>query len=192
MSESTAERSSSAGTQGDTEVKSRMLPPLDHIDEAILRELEEDSRLTADAVAARVGASSHECVIRIAELEKAGHIGGYTLVRDYPDPALRPVSAVIKVAQDPGRTGADLMRSLEYFPEIVTAEVLEADRSLLLRVQVTEPARIEAIAGALRIQSAVMSVEVSKTTIVRSSLRSMASPRSMSNPGPSRPANGRV
>jgi DNA-binding Lrp family transcriptional regulator len=170
-----------------------MLAPLDHIDEAILRELEEDSRLTADAVAARVGASSYECAVRIVELEKAGHIGGYTLVRDYPDPALRPVSAVIKVAQDPGRTGADLMRSLEYFPEIVTAEVLQADRSLLLRVQVTEPARIEAIASALRIQSAVVSVEVSMTTIVRSNVRSMASPRSMSSPsGSQAPGNGGI
>ena len=191
MSESTPERSST-GTWGSTGVESRMLAPLDHVDEAILRELEEDSRLTADAIAARVGASSHECAIRIAELERAGHIGGYTLVRDYPDPALRPVTAVIRVAQDPGRTGADLMRSLDYIPEVVTAEVLQADRSLLLRVQVTEPARIEAIAGALRIQSAVVSVEVSRTTVVRSSLRSMASPRSMSNPGPSRPANGRI
>lgn len=168
MSEPTAERSSSAGTWGSTKVKGRMLAPLDHIDDAILRELEADSRLTADAVAVRVGASPEECANRVAELERTGHIGGYTLVRDYPNPALRPVSAVMRVVQDHSRTGADLMRSLDYIPEIVTAEIFQDDRSLLLRVQVKEPARIEAIASALRIQSAVVSVDVSRTTIVRS------------------------
>lgn len=172
--EPTAERSSSAGT-GNADVKSRVLAPLDHIHEAILRELEADSRLTADAIAVRIGASPKECTGRIAELERAGYIGGYTLVRDYPDPALRPVSAVIKVVQHRARTGADLMRSLDYIPEIVTAEVLDDDRSLLLRVQTTEPARIDAIASALRIQTAVVSVDVSRTTIVLAN-RPMARP----------------
>jgi len=158
------------------DVKSTVPAPLDHIDDAILRELEADSRLTADAVAVRIGASPEECASRIAELEKAGHIGGYTLVRGYPVPALRPTSAVIRVVQDHTRTGADLMRSLDYIPEIVTAEVLQDDRSLLLRVHVEESGRIEAIASGLRSQSAVVSVDVSRTTIVPFHPRHMSRP----------------
>lgn len=163
---------------GSTDPKSRMPAPLDHIDEAILRELGADSRLTAHDVAVRAGASPKECETRIADLEKAGHIGGYTLVREYPDPALRPVSAVIRVVQDPARTGADLLRTFDFIPEIVTAEILDNDRSLLLRVQATEPARIEAIASTLRLQSAVMAVDVARTTFVLSNPRPMPGPPS--------------
>ena len=138
----------------------------DRIDEAILRELEADSRLIPDDIALRIGVSPGECAGRIAELESAGHIRGYTLVRSYPDPALRPISAVIRVVQDRSRTGADLLRSLDFIPEIVTAEISDEDRSLLLRLQTTEPARIESIASALRIQTTVEAVDVTPTTLV--------------------------
>lgn len=151
------------------DIKNRLSGGPDFIDEAILHELERDSRLTADAVAVRIGVSPGECAARIAELESAGHIRGYTLMRGYPDPALRPISAVIRVVQDRSRTGADLLRSLDFIPEIVTAEIAEEDRSLLLRLQTTEPSRIESIASALRLQSAVESVDVSPTTLVLSS-----------------------
>jgi DNA-binding Lrp family transcriptional regulator len=150
-----------------------MMAPLDDIDSAILRELEDDSRLSADTLAVRIGTSSKECEVRIAELERAGHIGGYTLVREYPDPTLRPVSAVIRVVQDQTRTGADLLRFLECIPEIITAEIHNDDHSLLLRVETKEPARVEAIASALRIQLAVVSVEVYRTTKVMSNPRPM-------------------
>lgn len=150
------------------DVKNRMPGVPDCIDEAILRELEADSRLNADAIAVRIGVSPGECAARIAELERAGHISGYTLVRSYPDPTLRPISAVIRVVQDRSRTGADLLRSLDFIPEIVTAEISDEDRSLLLRLQTTEPARIESIASKLRTQSAVESVDVTPTTLVLS------------------------
>ena len=114
--------------------------------------------------------SPGECAARITELERACHITGYTLIRSYPDPALRPISAVITVVQDRSRTGADLLRSLDFIPEIVTVEMSNKDRSLLLRVQTTKPGRIESIASALRIQSAVESVDVTPTTLVLSHL----------------------
>lgn len=138
----------------------------DCIDEAILRELEADSRLTADDIGPRIGVSPGECAARIAELERACHIRGYTLVRSYPDPALRPISAVIRVVQNRSRTGADLLRSLDFIPEIVTAEICDEDQSLLLRLQTTERARIESIASALRIQTTVEAVDVAPTTLV--------------------------
>lgn len=153
------------------DVKNRMPGVPDCIDEAILRELEADSRLNADAIAVRIGVSPGECAARIAELERAGHISGYTLVRSYPDPTLRPISAVIRVVQDRSRTGADLLRSLDFIPEIVTAEISDEDRTLLLRLQTPEPARIESIASKLRTQSAVESVDVTPTTLVLSNRR---------------------
>lgn len=150
------------------DAKNRMPGAPDRIDEAILRELEADSRLEANAIAARIGVSPGECAARVTELERAGHITGYTLIRSYPDPALRPISAVIRVVQDCSRTGADLLRSLDFIPEIITAEISDKDRSLLLRLQTTEPARIDSIASALRMQSAVETVDVTPTTLVLS------------------------
>ena len=150
------------------DVKNRMPGIHEHVDQAILRELEADSRLSANALAIRVGVSPGECAARIAKLETAGHIRGYTLVRGYPDPTLRPISAVIRVVQDGSRTGADLLRSLDFIPEIVTVEISDVDRSLLLRLETREPARTESIASALRIQTGVETVDVTPTTLVLS------------------------
>lgn len=168
MSESISGNAQYSPNNEDT--KDRMPGAPDCIDEAILRELEADSRLNANDIAARIGISPGECAARIKELERACHITGYTLIRSYPDPALRPISAVITVVQDRSRTGADLLRSLDFIPEIVTVEMSNKDRSLLLRLQTTKPGRIESIASALRIQSAVESVDVTPTTLVLSHL----------------------
>ena len=170
MSELIAELSSASGPSG------RMPAPLDRIDDAILHALEADSRLTADDLALRIGESPKECQARIAALEKAGHIAGYTLVREYPDPGLRPGSAVIRVVQDPARTGADLLRTLDFIPEIVSAVILDHDRSLLLRLQVSEPRRLEAITRSLRTLSSVVSVGMSTTTMVLSNPRPAPKP----------------
>lgn len=170
MSELTAELSSAGGPPG------RMPAPLDRIDDAILQALEADSRLTPDDVALRIGESPKECEARIAALENAGHISGYTVVREYPDPELRPGSAVIRVVQDQTRTGADLLRTLDYIPEIVSAEILDNDRSLLLRLQISEPARLAAITRSLHMLSSVVSVDTRTTTMILSNPRPAARP----------------
>ncbi|WP_139346618.1 hypothetical protein [Sinomonas mesophila] len=102
-----------------------------------------------------------------AAAERPSSVGSHWLVPE-EIAALRPVTAVIRVVQDRARTGADLLRTLDYIPEIVTAEVLDEDGSLLLRIQATEPARIEAIASGLCRQSAVVSLDVTRTTVVLS------------------------
>ena len=99
--------------------------------------------------------------------ERPLSVGSHRLVPD-EIVAPRPVTAVIRVLRDRARTGADLLRTLDFIPEIVTAEVLEGDGSFLLRIQTTEPARIEAIANGLCRQSAVVSLDVTRTTIVLS------------------------
>ena len=166
MSESISGNAQYSPNNEDT--KNRMPGVSDCIDEAILRELEADSRLHANAIAGRIGISPGECASRITELERAGHITGYTLKRSYPDPALRPISAVITVVQDRSRTGADLLRSLDFIPEIVTVEISDVDRSLLLRLETREPARTESIASALRIQTGVETADVTPTRLVLS------------------------
>jgi len=50
---------------------------LDHIDRAILAELQADGRMTNVELAARVGISPPPCLRRVRALEKAGYVRGY-------------------------------------------------------------------------------------------------------------------
>lgn len=136
---------------------------IDRVDQEILRILEDDSRLPIDALATRAGVNQNECEARMERLQQTGHIGGFTIVRNYPDAATRPVFGLISITPDPRRNGQDLLRSMESIPEIVTAEMLNTDESVLVRVQVPDQARLEAIAEHFRRQFAVLSLEVSMT-----------------------------
>lgn len=136
---------------------------IDRVDQEILRILEDDSRLPIESLATRAGVSQEECHARMERLQQTGHIGGFTIVRNYPDAATRPISALVRIIPDPGRNGQDLLRSMESISEIVTAEVLGSDQSVLVRVQVLNLERLERITEFFRKQIAVLSVEVSMT-----------------------------
>lgn len=136
---------------------------IDRVDQEILRILEDDSRLPIEPLATRAGVSQEECQARMERLQQTGHIGGFTIVRNYPDAATRPISALVWIIPDPGRNGQDLLRSMESIPEIITAEALGRDQSVLVRVQVPDLERLERITDFFRNQIAVLSVEVSMT-----------------------------
>ena len=63
---------------------------MDRIDDAILRELSQDGRISNLALADRVGLSPSACLRRVQELERSGIIVGYRAVLDRAklDPAL--------------------------------------------------------------------------------------------------------
>ncbi|WP_421852840.1 Lrp/AsnC family transcriptional regulator [Oricola sp.] len=55
---------------------------LDSIDMAILRELQDDGRITNVELASRVGISAPPCLRRVRRLEEAGIISGYRAMLD--------------------------------------------------------------------------------------------------------------
>ena len=55
---------------------------LDAIDRKILKELQEDGRLTNVELANRVGISPPPCLRRVRALEQAGYIKGYRALLD--------------------------------------------------------------------------------------------------------------
>ncbi|MFZ2099051.1 MAG: Lrp/AsnC family transcriptional regulator [Oricola sp.] len=55
---------------------------LDSIDLAILRELQEDGRMTNVELASRVGISAPPCLRRVRRLEETGVISGYRAILD--------------------------------------------------------------------------------------------------------------
>ena len=60
-------------------------PKLSAIDRKILRALQEDGRMTVQAIADRVGLSASPCLRRIRQLETAGIISGYAATVDQND-----------------------------------------------------------------------------------------------------------
>jgi DNA-binding Lrp family transcriptional regulator len=56
--------------------------PLDSIDHRILRELQDDGRITNVELARRVGISAPPCLRRTRSLEQAGYIKGYRALLD--------------------------------------------------------------------------------------------------------------
>jgi DNA-binding Lrp family transcriptional regulator len=66
------------GPQGETAVPAR----LDAIDRKILKELQDDGRMTNVDLAHRVGISAPPCLRRVRALEEAGYIKGYRALLD--------------------------------------------------------------------------------------------------------------
>lgn len=139
------------------------VPELDPMDLKILSILQDEGRLPSTTIALRTGLTESQCAERIFRLELDGHIGGYTIIRNYPDSATRPISALIRIVQVPGRTGHDLQRSMESIPEITTAEHVDNDHTVLLRLQVPDLDRLDKITTFFKIQSAVLTLDVSTT-----------------------------
>lgn len=156
-----------AALHGRTFIPTVAIPPptpsLDETDSLILGFLEDEGRLSTTILAQRTGISAAECNERIQRLEQTGYIAGYAAIRNYPDPAARPLTALIKIVQQPGRNGHDLLRSMESVPEITNAELLEADHSIMIRVQAPSRERLEKIITFFKVQSSVLSLEASTT-----------------------------
>lgn len=141
-----------------------MYDPIDHTDLSILTMLEDNARQSIWWIAIHAGISEHECARRIVALEDSGHIAGYTIMRSYPDTRTRPLFAVICITQDRNRNGHDLQRSMDSVPEIVSADLVESDGTVLVRVQAPHRDRLNEIVEVFRLQSAVLSLSVSTST----------------------------
>lgn len=134
---------------------------LDAIDEQLLEQLQRNSQFPAAMLAEVARISETECIERIARLERTGYILGYSIVRGYPDPLTRPRVAVMRIYKHPLRSGHDLLHSLLQVPEIVSYDLLEADESLVLRLIVSDDARLNEIRRFFLVQASVTLVETS-------------------------------
>ncbi len=101
-------------------VKSASLE-LSAVDRRILRALQEDGRMTVQAIAERVGLSASPCLRRIRQLEAAGVISAYSAIVEQKAVGL-PVSVFISIKLERQRA-----RELDRFGEAVRAwpEVME-------------------------------------------------------------------
>ena len=108
---------------------------LSTVDRKILRALQEDGRMTIQAIADRVGLSGSPCLRRIRQMERAGIIAGYSAVVEQKAVGL-PVSVFISIRLERQRSreldafGAAISR----WPEVMECYLMTGQFDFLLRV----------------------------------------------------------
>ena len=116
------------------------------IDRKILRALQEDGRMTVQAIADRVGLSASPCLRRIRQMEKAGIITAYA-ARDRPEGGR---AAGFGVHFDQARTPARRWNStaspsaIAAWPEVMECYLMTGQFDYLLRVVCADLAAYEA------------------------------------------------
>ncbi len=108
---------------------------LSETDRKILRALQEDGRMTVQAIAERVGLSASPCLRRIRQMEKAGVIAAYAAVVDQKAVGL-PVSVFISIKLERQRS-VELDRfasAIATWPEIMECYLMTGQFDYLLRV----------------------------------------------------------
>jgi Lrp/AsnC family leucine-responsive transcriptional regulator len=105
---------------------------LDEIDRRLVAELRADGRLTHVALAARVGLSRSAVQERIARLERAGVIQGYT-VRVGDPGAGQGLRAYLLIKG--GASHERAVKVLAGFPEVTVADSVSGDIDLILQLR---------------------------------------------------------
>lgn len=115
------------------------------MDRKILRALQEDGRMTIQAVADRVGLSASPCLRRIRQMERAGVIAAYAAIIDQKAVGL-PVSVFISIKLERQRS-LELDRfasAIADWPEIMECYLMTGQFDYLLRVVCADLAAYEA------------------------------------------------
>lgn len=118
---------------------------LDDADRRILRVVQEDSRVTLEAIAHRVGLSASPCLRRIRRMEEAGVITAYSATVDQKAVGL-PVSVFVSIklerqrAQELDRFG----EAIAHWPEVMECYLMTGQFDYLLRVVCADLAEYEA------------------------------------------------
>ncbi|MBK1869911.1 Lrp/AsnC family transcriptional regulator [Aestuariivirga sp. YIM B02566] len=113
----------------------------DDKDREILTLLREDARISAKALAAKVGLARSSLRDRIAKLEKAGIIRGYRT--DIADPSLSAVACLlVKLKTTPS---PQVVKRLERLPEVKRCLSLAGEIDLLIDIAAESLARLNQI-----------------------------------------------
>lgn len=105
------------------------------VDRKILRALQEDGRMTVQAIADRVGLSPSPCLRRIRRMQSAAVITGYSATVDQKAAGL-PVSVFIsiKLERQRARELDALAEAIGRWPEVMEAYLMTGQFDFLLRV----------------------------------------------------------
>ena len=145
------------------------------IDRKILRALQEDGRMTVQAIAELVGLSASPCLRRIRQMEQAGIIAGYSASVDQKAVGL-PVSVFISIKLERQRAaeldafGAAIGR----WPEVMECYLMTGQFDFLLRVVCADleayeqflRARLTQVAGVASIESSFSLGQIKQSRVL--------------------------
>jgi Lrp/AsnC family leucine-responsive transcriptional regulator len=121
---------------------------VDHIDRKILRALQEDGRITNNALAQKCGLSNAACFERVKRLRENGVILGYTALLD-PAKLDRELMIFIEVLLD--RTTDDAFAAfaahVRKLPDVIECHMVAGGFDYLLKVRVADMAAYRAFLG---------------------------------------------
>ena len=110
----------------------------------ILEALQEDTRLTVQQIAQRVGLSATPCWKRIKEMESRGVITGYTVQLDRKKLGLNlMVMAEVNLAQHTEKTVAQFEAAVEATPQIVRCYSTTGQADYVLMIMVPDVEQYE-------------------------------------------------
>ncbi|MEU8528618.1 MULTISPECIES: Lrp/AsnC family transcriptional regulator [Streptomyces] len=116
---------------------------MDRIDLHILRELQEDGRLTNQELAQRVGLSPSPCMRRVRQLEQDGVIQGYRAIVA-PEAVGRSFEVLVSIEVRRDREAVEAFEAaLQDIPDVIEAYRLFGSPGCLLRIAVADLAAYE-------------------------------------------------
>lgn len=138
---------------------------LDSTDWKILRELQEDARLSYNELGRRVGLSAPAVAERVRRLEETGIIMGYGAQVSLPKVGLG-LLALIQLRCDPGKCLLKTGRA-EDFPEVLEIHKLSGGHCTLLKVAVSSLEHLEAFNERIGAHGPLISNIVTSTALTR-------------------------
>ena len=148
---------------------------MDEIDRKILRLLQRDAHMTAQAIGEAVGLSPSPCLRRIRILEERGVIRGYVALVDQKEVAL-PVSVFVSVKLERQREEEleAFNAAVTQWPEVVEAYLMTGQQDFLLRVVVADldayerflKTRLTRVEGVASIQSSFALGQIKHTNVL--------------------------
>jgi len=119
---------------------------LDRYDLALIRQLQNEARITNAALAERVNLSESACLRRVRNLERSGLIQGYAALLDQQK-AGYPVDVFVNITLD-RQQQADLAafeEAVRKVPEVMECYLMSGEYDYLIRVVVADNADFERI-----------------------------------------------
>lgn len=108
-------------------------PKLDHYDIAILRELQQNGRISKRELAERIGLSVSPCWVRMRKLEEAGYIRGYRAEIDLERLGrLCRVTTLVRLETHHGDDFKRFEQAVHEIPEIVNCEAVIGESDYIL------------------------------------------------------------
>ena len=119
--------------------ESRIVRRLDNIDRRILRELQEDGRISYVNLADRVGLSTSPCLERVRRLERDGFIKGYTAQLD---PGLLDAGLLVFVEislhYTSGNVFEEFRDAVRRWPQVLECHLVAGEYDYLLKVRISD------------------------------------------------------